>query len=197
MGAKMGQNKKSWVMLIEEDKCVGCFGCMVACKAENEVPDGIFRNWVVEYSKGKFPDLFVKFQPQQCNHCDNAPCIRACPTGASFKREDGIVRIDERRCIGCKLCIAACPYDARYLHEEKGVVNKCTFCVQRLDYGIKHNNLENFLPACVETCVAGVRTFGDLNDKNSLVYKKLNSNDYFVLKEDQGTKPRVFYIRKK
>ncbi len=181
--------KKNWVMLIEEDKCIGCFACMVACKAENDVQDKVYRNWVVEYSKGEFPNLFLKFQPQQCNHCDNAPCISACPTGASFKREDGLVRIDEKRCIGCKLCISACPYDARYLNDDKGVVNKCTFCVQKIDIGL--------LPACVDTCVANVRTFGDLNDRNSEVYKKFHSSDYYVLKEEQGTKPRVFYIKSK
>jgi len=160
---------------------------MVACSVENNVPEGHHRCWVDHIGpKGKFPNVGLSFEPGNCMHCNNPPCERVCPTGATYQREDGLVLIDQNKCIGCKYCILACPYDARYMDESKGVVDKCTACVHRLEKGEQ--------PACVETCIGNCRHFGDLNDPNSEVSQLLATHNYYVIYPDAGSEPALYYI---
>lgn len=182
----IGQKGKRFGMVIDLRKCVGCQACTASCKCENDVPAGQYRTYVPEYEIGAFPDVRKIFLPQLCNHCENPACVSVCPTGATFKREDGIVVVDDSICWGCGYCINACPYDKRFFNEKSKVADKCTFCAHRVDNGL--------LPACVETCVGGARVFGDLNDPNSEISKLLNNFPTSVMKQYQGTKPRVFYI---
>lgn len=173
-------------MAIDLAACVGCAACAVACKLENEVPAGDHRLWIRTTESGIFPDLTVEFRPEQCLHCENPPCVPVCPTGATYQTEEGIVLIDPQKCIACGACVAACPYDARFFHED-GYVSKCTFCEHRLKDGR--------LPACVETCPTLCRTFGDLDDPNSdvsIALKEANRVD--VLRPNQGTGPKLFYL---
>jgi tetrathionate reductase subunit B len=183
----MAQKTKCWGMVIELQRCIDCKACMIACSLENQVPVGKHRNWVENAGPtGTFPVLGLRFEPGNCMHCDNPPCERVCPTGATHQRADGIVLVDEDKCIGCRYCMEACPYDARYFDPMRGVVDKCTFCVHRVDAGQP--------PACVETCVGGARHFGDLNDPNSEVSQLLAKHDHTVKYEEAGTGPRVYYI---
>lgn len=182
----IGQKGKRFGMVIDLRKCVGCQACTASCKSENNVPTSQYRTYVPEYELGAFPNVRKAFLPQLCNHCKNPACVSVCPTGATFKREDGIVVVDDSVCWGCGYCINACPYDKRFFNTKTQVADKCTFCAHRVDKGL--------LPACVETCVGGARVFGDLNDANSKVSKLLNTFPTSVMKKDQGTKPRVFYI---
>ncbi len=182
----IGQKGKHFVMVLDLRKCIGCQACTSVCKVENEVPEDQFRTFVTETEIGEFPDVRKGFLPQLCNHCDEPACVPVCPTGATFKREDGIVVVDNEVCWGCGYCISACPYDKRYFNERTQTADKCNFCAQRVDKGL--------LPACVETCIGGARVFGDINDKNSDVYKLIHTFPTSVLKEDQGTRPQVFYI---
>lgn len=182
----IGQKGKHFVMVLDLRKCIGCQACTSVCKIENEVPEEQFRTFVTETEIGEFPDVRKAFLPQLCNHCDEPACVPVCPTGATFKREDGIVVVDNDVCWGCGYCISACPYDKRYFNKRTQTADKCNFCAQRVDKGL--------LPACVETCIGGARVFGDINDKNSEVYKLLHSFPSTVLKEAQGTKPQTFYI---
>lgn len=175
-----------FAMVIDMRKCVGCHACSVACKAEFEVPLGVWRSWVKQVERGRFPNTQRHFLPRLCNHCDKPPCVEACPTKASYQREDGMVLIREERCIGCKLCIAACPYDSRFLDPAKHIAQKCTFCVHRVDEGV--------VPACVNTCQGKARIFGDLNDPASEVARLVAREAVQVLKPELGTEPRVFYI---
>lgn len=179
--------KKRWVFVMEPDRCIDCEACMVSCSVENHVPLGEHRNWINRKETGAFPNLGTTYMPENCQHCDNPPCERVCPTGATYQRDDGIVLVDYDKCIGCKYCMMACPYDARFVNEEKQAVDKCTFCVHRLDAGLP--------PACVETCVGGARHFGDINDPNSEVSKLLATHDYYRLYEEAGTGPAIYYIR--
>jgi tetrathionate reductase subunit B len=175
-----------YAMTIDLSLCVGCAACAVACKMENQVPPGVHRLWIRERELGVFPDLTVEFRPEQCLHCANPPCVPVCPTGASYQTEDGLVLVDPRKCIACGACVAACPYDARYLHPA-GYVDKCTFCQHRLEKGR--------VPACVETCPTGCRAFGDLDDPESPVVKALKeAGRVDVLRPELGTKPKLFYL---
>lgn len=175
-----------WAFVIEPRRCIDCEACMIACTVENRVPLGHHRNWIGHQEKGAFPNVSVLFTPENCHHCTNPPCERVCPTGATYRREDGLVLIDYDRCIGCRYCMQACPYDARYFDEESGVVDKCTFCVHRLDAGLP--------PACVETCVGGSRHFGDLNDPASEVSKLLARHRSYTLYPEAGSGPAIYYI---
>lgn len=174
-----------YAMVIDTKKCVGCMDCVVACKAENEVPQGFDRDWLVYESKGKFPTIDMEIRSERCNHCDYPPCVHSCPTGASHVSTGGIVLVTHDKCIGCKACIASCPYDARFVHPE-GYVSKCTFCVQRTTKGE--------LPACVSVCPTHCMYFGDLEDAESEVSKLLESRKYHALKTAAGTKPQIFYL---
>lgn len=182
----LGQKGERFAMVIDLRKCVGCQACTAVCKIENEVPKDKFRTSVAEFEIGVFPNVRKAFLPQLCNHCENPACVSVCPTGATFKRLDGIVVVDDEICWGCGYCVNACPYDKRFINPITKVVDKCTFCAHRLDNGL--------LPACVETCVGGARIIGDLNNENSQFSKLLMQFPSSVLKKSSGTKPQVFYI---
>ncbi len=182
----MSKTTKKWGMVIDLRKCIGCHSCSVACKTENEVPPAVFRSWVKLMDKGMYPNARSLSLPVLCNNCENAVCVKVCPVKASYKRDDGIVMVDPHKCVGCKYCMAACPYQVRALNPLRRYVQKCSFCYQRVDAGL--------LPACVETCPAKARVFGDLNDPTSEIVKLLVENPTSVLKPESGTKPNVFYI---
>jgi len=192
-------------MVIDITKCVGCEGCVAACSMENHTPywRGLYRTHIEEHVTGTYPNVGRQFVPRLCMHCENPPCQDVCPTGATYTTEDGIVRVDQDRCIGCGYCMIACPYDARYPFEQdyiaeakqrygqeivhhNGHADKCDFCVHRLKQGL--------LPACVETCPLHARIFGDLDDPNSEVAKLVASGKAKPLRPELGTKPKVFYI---
>ena len=181
--------KRRFSMVLDISKCIDCKACTVACKIENNIPliDDNYRNWVAEEPlRGVFPKLGQSFIPGQCMQCGDPPCEKVCPTSATYINGDGIVLVDDKKCIGCKYCITACPYDARFYNEKRGAVDKCTFCVQRIYAGR--------LPACVETCPTKVRVFGDLNDPESEVSRLLTKYPHRVEKPDVGTQPFLFYL---
>ncbi len=174
-------------MVIDIRKCIGCHSCTVACKSENRVPLGVNRSWVEYVEKGAYPTVGRSFLPRLCNHCSQPPCVQVCPTNATYKREeDGIVVVDAGLCIGCKYCVQACPYDARFLNPETTVADKCNFCIHRVKQGL--------VPSCVNTCVGGARLFGDLSDPHSEISKVLANNRVTVLRRAMGTMPNVYYI---
>ncbi len=185
--ARAARTKPHYGMLIDLRRCIGCHACSVACKAEFDVPLGKTRTWVEYVEKGQYPNVSRSFLPRLCNHCTHPPCVSVCPTGATWKREeDGIVVVDPDICIGCKYCIQACPYDARFLNPVTGAADKCDFCLHRVSQGLA--------PACVETCIGRARIFGDLNDPDSEIVRMIASNPVTVLRQGQGTEPNVYYI---
>lgn len=174
-----------YAMAIDTKRCVGCSDCVVACQTENNVPSGYCRDWIVEVMQGEYPVLNLEIRSERCNHCEDAPCVRCCPTSASYIGEGGIVLVEEDDCIGCKACIASCPYDARFVHPE-GYVDKCTFCMHRVKEGKD--------PACVNVCPTKAMIFGDLDDKDSTISKALKTRQHKTLIAEAGTKPHVYYL---
>jgi Fe-S-cluster-containing dehydrogenase component len=173
-------------MVIDTTNCVGCMDCVVACKTENEVPEGYNRDWITTDAAGMYPTVHLEIRSERCNHCDNPPCVDCCPTGASHVHEyGGVVLVTHNVCIGCKACIAACPYDARFVHPD-GYVDKCTFCIHRVEQGLQ--------PACVSVCPARCMHFGDLDDPHSEVNALLASRRNHPLLPEAGTQPRIFYL---
>jgi tetrathionate reductase subunit B len=194
---------------IDIQKCIGCGRCADACKTENKVPREpfFFRTWIEQYTikndgkvvvespnggidgfKQKVPDeeIFKSFfVPKMCNHCYKSPCTQVCPVGATFDSPEGVVLIDEKRCIGCRYCVQSCPYGCRYIHPVKKVVDKCTLCYHRITKGLD--------PACVEVCPTGARMYGDLRDKDSKIVKFLKEHTTHVLRPHLNTGSKLYY----
>ncbi|MEE9298929.1 MAG: 4Fe-4S dicluster domain-containing protein [Acidimicrobiia bacterium] len=223
-----------YAMAVDLDRCQGCRACMEACKIENNTVESVFWMYVFRLESGEYPDTKMSFLPRPCQHCDNAPCVKVCPVGARFKREDGLVLTDFDRCIGCRYCELACPYGVNYFNwakpekryyldfddpdlervtggamppyenpdldrlygEEqrrtaggghfKGVMEKCTFCVHRIDKGLD--------PACAANCPVQALVFGDLEDRDSRIAEMVNERPHFRLLEEVGTQPSVLYF---
>ena len=172
--------------VIDQRKCIGCHACTVACKEENRVPLGVNRTWVKYIEKGVFPDTRRYFTVMRCNHCDDAPCVTICPTVALYRRADGIVDFDPERCIGCKSCMQACPYDALYIDPETKTAAKCHYCAHRVEAGLE--------PACVVVCPVQAIVPGDLDDPHSTIARLVTSQPTQVRKPEQGTRPKLFYV---
>ena len=172
--------------IIDNRKCIGCHACTVACKAEHDVPVGVNRTWVKYIEKGQFPHSRRLFSVMRCNHCEDAPCVEICPVEALHTRDDGIVDFDNRRCIGCKACMQACPYDALYLDPETHTAAKCNYCAHRVDIGLE--------PACVNVCPEHAIISGDMDDPGSEIAQLLSREQVSARKVEKGTKPNLFYI---
>lgn len=185
---------KQLAMVIDSSACIDCKACTLACKVENNVPEGKWRNWVkraepdfkkTDWMESPAP---LHFQPGGCMHCDIPTCVKACPTAATYKDyKDGEVKVDPKLCIGCGSCIPACPYGARYRHPGKNIVDKCDYCRKRKENGE--------LPACVVTCPTKARVFGDINDPKSEAAILLKNNfSVQVINKDSDTKPNMYYL---
>lgn len=200
-------------MSINLFRCIGCNTCVNACKMQNSVPMGMHWNRVLtegcevlDGAEGTYPNLTRTYIPLACQHCENPACLRVCPTGATYKDDKGRVEIDYDKCIGCRMCMAACPYNARVFNwsepvrdpdfnygdkdvpvRPKGVAEKCTMCKERTDRGEE--------PMCVMCCPTEARVFGDLDDPESAISKFLGEKSTFVLLEEQGTRPQVRYFK--
>lgn len=174
-----------WAKLIDHGSCIGCHACSTACKSENEVPLSVNRTYVKYVDVGTFPLARRAFQVTRCNQCEFAPCVTACPTAAMYRRDDGIVDFDKRSCIGCKACIAACPYDAIFINPQDHSAEKCNFCAHRLDVGLE--------PACVVVCPTQAIAVGDLNDPQSRVAQAAHRDVVHVRRPEKETLPKVFY----
>ena len=213
-----GSAEHEWHMFIDLSKCIGCYYCVRACQAVNDVPDDDMRWNIVFREETETGHEFFMNRP--CLHCQEAPCVRVCPVGATWVRPDGIVAMDYDRCIGCRYCEVACPYDVRRFNwrtpeggnpyqpkwgekevasRPRGVVEKCTFCVHRIDraleMGLKPGVNRGVTPACVEVCPVNAWIFGDIKDEESPVSKYLREHPTFRLREEWGTEPKVHYVR--
>ena len=177
--------RKRYAMAVDTARCVGCNACVIACKTENALPSGGFRDWIAQETRGTFPALTLEIRSERCNQCSRPSCVSACPTGASHVADGGVVGVARAKCTGCKACIASCPYGARYVHPE-GYVDKCTFCLHRVREGKP--------PACVETCPTRALTFGDLADPTSPVARLTRSRRVKVLQPGSGNEPNVFFL---
>ena len=205
-----------WVMVIDLDRCIGCEYCLRACCATNDVQADRPWNIVVEERTTTGNPFFFS---RPCLHCQDAPCVEVCPVQATYHRDDGLVVMNYDRCIGCRYCEVACPYDARKFNWEartdvnpyiptwgiaeverrpRGVVEKCTFCIHRIDSGLEHGFIpgedREATPACVNICPVGARIFGDHRNPNSRVSQVLAANTTIRLREELGTEPSVYYI---
>ncbi|MDA2988350.1 MAG: polysulfide reductase NrfD [Actinomycetota bacterium] len=171
---------------IDQRTCIGCHACTVACKTEHDIPVGQFRTWVKYVDKGEYPTTTREMGVMRCNHCTNAPCVKGCPTNALFIRDDGIVDFDNELCIGCKMCMQACPYDAIYIDKNTNTAAKCNFCAHRIDQGLE--------PACVQVCPTESIWMGDIDDPTSGISKFLSIEPINVRTPEQGTRPNVYYV---
>jgi Fe-S-cluster-containing dehydrogenase component len=174
-----------WAKVIDHTKCIGCHACSTACKSENLVPLSVHRTYVKYVDAGIFPQARRAFQVTRCNQCEEAPCTYACPTAAMYTRSDGIVDFDKSVCIGCKACIAACPYDAIFINPEDHSAEKCNFCAHRIDMGLE--------PACVIVCPTEAILVGDLNDATSKVAHIVGREPVSVRRPEKETHPKLFY----
>ena len=183
-------SEKRLGMLIDLSLCIGCNACAVACKLENDVPaNDVFNVWVESWDGDRGDGYVCRTNvPKQCNQCTNPTCVSVCPTGATFIAEDGTIQINADESIGCQACMAACPYGARWFDEATTTVRKCTFCEHRVENGM--------VPACVATCVTKSRIFGDLNDPESDISKRIAEagDAVTVLQPEDGLEPNVYYI---
>jgi Fe-S-cluster-containing dehydrogenase component len=211
-----GSSPHKWAMVIDMNKCLGCEDCTLACRANNDVPPEMSWNRVIEVEQLGERIIYATIP---CMHCEHAPCVGVCPVGATYHRPDGIVMMDYERCIGCRYCQMACAYGARSFNwkaftdenptvpeygtpdverRPRGVVEKCSFCYQRIDRGLELGKMPGVdreaTPACVNACPVGARFFGDLNDPESTVSRKLAANTAVRLREASGTEPRVYYL---
>lgn len=175
-----------YAFVIDQRKCIGCHACTVACKAEHDVPIGVNRTWVKYIEKGEFPNSRRYFLVNRCNHCTDAPCVAICPTKALYKRADGIVDFDSNRCIGCKSCMQACPYDALYIDPNSSTAAKCNYCAHRTEVGLE--------PACVVVCPEHAIIAGDMHNPASELAQLIAREPVRVRKPEQGTKPNVYYL---
>lgn len=212
-------DQRSWVMVIDLQKCIGCNACTIACKAENRLPPGVVYRPVIEEEVGKYPNVTKRWLPRPCLQCENPPCTDVCPVNATWKREDGIVVIDYEKCIGCRYCLTACPYGARYFdfgedYSDDTPAKQPYEEESSPEYGREwtrdgqgspvgnarkcqfciHRLEAGMLPACVTTCIGGATYFGDRNDPDSLVSELISSPRVTRLKEEQGTDPKVYYL---
>src|SRR6185312_16147627 len=174
-----------WAKVIDHTRCIGCHACTTACKSENVVPVSVTRTYVKHVEVGVFPQARRAHQVTRCNQCAHAPCVTACPTTAMFKRADGIVDFDKSICIGCKACMAACPYDAIFINPEDHSAEKCNFCAHRIDVGLE--------PACVVVCPTEAILVGDMNDATSKVSSIINREPVAVRRPEKDTLPKLFY----
>ncbi len=174
-----------WAKVIDHTRCIGCHACTTACKSENLVPLSVTRTYVKHVDVGVFPTARRAHQVTRCNQCEHAPCVTACPTTAMFKRADGIVDFDKSICIGCKACMAACPYDAIFINPEDHSAEKCNFCAHRIDVGLE--------PACVVVCPTQAILIGDMNDQESYVAQIINRESVAVRRPEKETLPKLFY----
>ncbi len=207
-GEDYDPTRHRYVYLIDVTKCIGCGACVRACERENNVPKHHFRTWIERYMVSRTGDVAIDspngghdsfppevtgdditkafFVPKICNHCTNTPCVQLCPVGASFRSPDGLILVDEKRCIGCSYCVQACPYGSRFIHPETHTASKCTLCYHRITKGL--------LPACVEACPRAVRKFGDMKRLKDEVSEIIATHQVQILKPELYTEPNCYYI---
>ena len=182
---------KRYAMVHDETACIGCTACMDACREVNNVPEGVSRLEIIRSGPiGEFPDIQYNFYRHSCQHCENAPCVEVCPTGASHTdKKTGIVDVNADLCVGCKYCVFACPYRVRFINPVTRVIDKCDFC--------RHTNLaQGKLPACVLACPTNALTFGDLDNPDSDLSRKIKVSTTYRAKENLGTEPKMYRIPK-